>query len=255
MILRAAVLTTWLFIGAIAPAVAAVIAPDQPVNGLSQTELSARWWQWMITYPASTNPALDTTGEHSSLGSDQTPVSHPGIFFLAGNFTGFESRTVVVTNDQSLFFPFINTASFIPFFGNTEAEIRTDAAATLGTVSGLFARLDGVDLPLPSSAGSLLDYRQQSALFSLTFPADNIFGVLPDSYESVADGYWLALGPLAPGQYTLEFGASATGTPPVYPAFSLAQQYVITVVPEPATWGLLLAGLFGIGVARRRGRH
>ena len=252
MILRATLFFACLAIGAIAPTFAAVIAPDQPVNGISQAELSARWSQWMLTYPAAINPVLDTTGQHSHLGSDQTPVSHPGVFFLAGNFTGFESRTVTVADSQSLFFPFVNTVSFIPLFGSNEAEIRADAAATLGTVSGLFARLDGVDLPLPASASSLSAYRQQSALFSLTFPADNIFGVAPGSYDSVADGYWLALGPLAPGEYVLEFGASASGTPPTYPEFSLAQRYEITVVPEPATWTLMLAGLIGIGALARR---
>jgi len=256
MIIRTTVLAACLAISGIAPALADVIAPDQPVNGISQAELSARWWQWMITYPAATNPVLDTTGQYSYLGSDQTPVSHPGIFFLAGNFTGSESRVVTIPDGQSLFFPFVNTASFIPVFGSTEAEIRDDAAATLGIVSGLFARLNGVDLSLPASASSLLDYRQQSALFSLTFPAANVFGVPSGSYESVADGYWLALGPLAPGKYTLEFGASATGTPPDYPAFSLLQTYEITAVPEPATLGLLLAGLVGIGaLAGRRRQH
>jgi len=244
MILRATFLAASLAFGAVAPALAAVIAPDQPVNGVSQPDLSARWWQWMLTYPAATNPVLDTTGQNSHLGGDQTAVSHPGVFFLAGNFSGFESRTVTVASSESLFLPLINTVSFIPAFGNTEAEIRADAAATLGTVSGLFARLDGIDLPLPASASSLLDFRQQSALFSLTFPADNVYGVTPGSYDSVADGYWLALEALAPGHYTLEFGASATGTPDLgYPPFSLTQTYDITVVPEPATWQLLVAGL------------
>jgi hypothetical protein len=26
-----------------------VILPSQPINGLSQAELSARWWQWAVS--------------------------------------------------------------------------------------------------------------------------------------------------------------------------------------------------------------
>lgn len=57
------------------------------------------------------------------------------------------------------------------------------------------------------------------------------------------------------GQHTLEFGASATGTPPAYPAFSLVQTYAITVtaaVPEPGTWATVGAGLVAIGMLVRR---
>ena len=241
------------------PAFGAVIAPDQHVNGISQAELTANWWKWMISYPAATNPVLDTTGQSSYLGGDQASVSHPGVFFLAGNFSGAEARSVTVTDNQTLFLPFINTVSMIPFFGSNEAEIRADAASTLGTVTGLFARLDGVDLPLPVPVGSLSDFRQQSAVFSLTFPVDNIFGVPGGAYDSVTDGYWLALAPLDPGKYTLSFGASASGTPPAYPSFGLVQTYEITVtaaVPEPGTWLMLVAGLTGAGLlAGTRTRH
>jgi len=251
MILRAKLLAATLTILAAGPAFAAVIAPDQSINGVSQSELTARWTQWLINYPAATNPALDPTGEDSHFGSDQGPVAHPGIFFLAGNFSGSANRTVTVGNDQSLFFPLINTVSLIPLFGNNEAEIRADAAATLGTVTGLFARLNGLDLALPASANSLADFRQKSSLFSLVFPADNIFAVAPGPYDSVTDGYWLGLGPLAPGNYTLEFGATASGTPPVYPPFSLVQTYEITViaVPEPQLWVIFLVGLICLAAA------
>lgn len=255
---RAIVLFMWLVLPALTPAYGAVIAPDQAVSGFSQAELTARWWQWMISYPAATNPVLDQTGQFSYLGSDQTAVAHPGVFFLAGNFSGAETRTASVTSDQTLFFPLVNTVSLIPLFGSNEAEIRADAAATLGTVTGLFASLDGVDLPLPASASSLSDYRQQSALFSLSFPTDNIFGLTAGSYDTVTDGYWLALGALAPGQYTLSFGASASGTPPTYPSFSLVQTYELTVtaaVPEPSTWAMLAAGLLTLGMLMARHRQ
>jgi hypothetical protein len=256
--IKAIMLSCALLAATCAPAFGVVIAPDQPVNGFFQSELTARWWQWHVSYPTAINPVLDTTGANAHLGSDQGPVAHPGVFFLAGNFSGNESRRVTVGNDQSLFLPFINIVAFMHLFGNTEAEIRADAAATLGTVSGLYAKLDGVDVALPASAPSPSDYRQQSALFALTIPATSMyadFGVPPGVYDSVTDGYWLALGPLSVGQHTLEFGAAATGTPPDYPEFSPVQTYTITVttaVPEPGTWATLGAGLAVVAMLVRR---
>ncbi len=114
MKIRAIMLSVVLWTCSLAPALGAVIAPDQDVGGISQAELTANWWKWMISYPAATNPVLDTTGQSSHLGSDQTPESHPGVFFLAGNFTGSETRSVTVTDDQTLFLPLVNTVSLIP---------------------------------------------------------------------------------------------------------------------------------------------
>src|SRR4051812_19348604 len=107
MTLKRALTLACLLTSASAPAVAELLAPDHAVNGIPQAQLSGRWWQWLSSYPIATNPGLDTTGEHSNLGSDQGPVSHPGIFFLAGNFSGFSARTVTLTDDQSLFVPLV----------------------------------------------------------------------------------------------------------------------------------------------------
>jgi hypothetical protein len=242
------------------PVAAAVVAPDQPVNGISQDELSIRWWQWMTSYPSAGNPVTDTTGASAGLGSDQGPVAHPGVFFLAGNFSGNETRSVTIGSDQAIFLPFVNTVSLIPLFGADEAAVRADAAATLGTVDGLSAKLNGVDVTLPAAAPDLSGYRQMSALFPLTIGAGTIYadlGVPPGTYDSVADGYWLALEPLAPGQYSLTFTSHASGTPNVYPEFSLTQTYEITVqapVPEPGTWAFMIGGLVVLGATMRRMR-
>src|SRR5437899_4468391 len=56
------------------PAIVALAANDvgnpnpgiHPINskpyGLSYSEWSARWWQWVLQIPAATNPNLDATG-------------------------------------------------------------------------------------------------------------------------------------------------------------------------------------------------
>jgi hypothetical protein len=228
---------------------ATVIAPNQPINGISQAELSARWWKWMISYPVGTNPSQDTTGAFGSVGSSQSVTSHPDIFFIAGNFSptpDFPARSFVVPAGQSLFFPLVTSASSIPFFGITEPEIRLDAAASLGTVSNLFARLDGVNLDTPAN---LLNYHQLSppGLFYLYFPADNIFGVPPGSYPSVTNGYFVGLAPLAPGSYELQFGGQGTGSG----GFNTAQAIHLTVLPEPSSL-LLIAFCGALTLSARR---
>src|SRR5262245_49743514 len=108
------------------------------------------------------------------LGSNQAAAAHPGIFFLAGNLGTPSTRTVVIPEGDFILIPIIPIVSPAPLFGNTEAELRADAAATFGTASDLFVRIDGVDVTLPPPTTSLLDFRQMSppGLFDLTFPVD-----------------------------------------------------------------------------------
>jgi hypothetical protein len=47
----------------------------------------------------------------------------------------------------------------------------------------------------------------QSPLFSLTFPANNLFGAAAGPTQSVSDGYFAFLHPLAPGKHDIGFKA------------------------------------------------
>src|SRR2546430_5217700 len=59
-----------------------VVPPDSNEFGNSYGEWSARWWQWLLSIPNSTNPNLDTTGANCAVG--QTGQ----VWFLAGTFGG-----------------------------------------------------------------------------------------------------------------------------------------------------------------------
>ena len=144
-----------------------LIRPDAPVAGRSQAEWSVAWWQWLLSFPESQNPNVDTTGAFSFLGN-QGPV-----FFLAGGFGSNPSvtRSATVRSNQFLFIPLTNVVSWeqISAYGGSEAGLRRDAAETIGigpdgSAPGntLFARLDGVDLALPPPTTSLFDFRQMS---------------------------------------------------------------------------------------------
>lgn len=236
-------------------AVAAVIEPTAAIDGISQADHSARWWQWAISYPSGSNPIEDSTGEFAQLG-DQG-----GVFYLAGAFSSTPVvRSATVESDQILFFPLTAVSSSIPFFGSNEAEIRADASDDIGVVSDLSVSLNGLAVALPPSAGSLSDFRQLSPLFDFTLPIDNVFGGPPGTYSSVSDGFWVALEELTPGEHQLRFTSRSEGIGQ-YAGDILLQDitYNLTVVPEPVGSRLqftgVILGLIGIYRWRRPGYH
>jgi hypothetical protein len=81
-------------------------------------------------------------------------------------------------------------------------------AAIAGFIDGfdpatdLSLTVDGQDVPI------LADARVKSPTFMVVFPKDNLFGQPHGVYGPCAsDGYWMLLGPLAPGDHTIVFEA------------------------------------------------
>ncbi len=242
---------------AAAPVQAALLEPDATVAGIDQAMLSQNWWNWAMSYAPDVNPVTDLTGAFSAAGNQGSA------FFLAGAFTtDAVTRTVTVRNDQTLFFPILNsfagyTDGEIASFGFTDSDIRTEATNFLGNVSGLYLKQDGVDLPMPTGSANLLAFRQPTDRFDLIIPGDNIFGAPAGTYRSFSDGYWVALSPLHNGSYELRFGGELAQTGPgAGNTFSQDIRYQITSVPEPAAALMLLAGLgvlAALGDRRRQG--
>ena len=76
------------------------------------------------------------------------------------------------------------------------------AAALFATRAELTATVDGVAIP------DLERYRARSPLFTVALPPDNWLEVEPAVAAGVADGYWLLLAPLPPGEHELRFGGA-----------------------------------------------
>ena len=185
----------WVLAGS-AAAQDSLMPADAKIEGMTQGELSVRWWQWAGSFRYADSPVADRTGEKCGAGQDGP------IWFLAGTYgSSVTKRTCRVPSEKYLFFPIINYVvtpnpscpGCLDCRGATASAKETTDNPTV-----LFAELDG------QSLGNLKNRRYASpACFNL---AGKIFGSAAIE-PSAANGYYLLLKPLAKGTHTLRFGA------------------------------------------------
>lgn len=207
-------------IAAIALACAATPAFADDDSNDSLSALSAQWWQWALSIPATINPLLDTTGANCMVGQ-RGPV-----WFLAGSWTATAtSRSCTVPEGTPLFFPVINAVWI-----NTPAcdglvlsvaQLRDLTAGYIDGATGLSVILD--DRPVTSLR------RVRSDVFAAAFPQANLFGadcVGPGRIESpsVDDGYYVKLRGLSAGPHSLRIRGTDTY------GFSVDVSYTLNVI-------------------------
>jgi hypothetical protein len=185
------------------------IAPIQShPDGKTYAQWAAAWWQWAAQTPNSTNPLRDK-GDCS--------VGQKGhVWFLGGTLSGDTREAVVryctVPTGTKLFFPLANAAYFA--FLNDPPETRTEEYLRgqvdylkKDNITLLEVEIDGVRVRNPSQ------YFEQSPLFDVQLPTDNIYGVDESAVPqllfspSVDQGYYLFLQPLPPGTHTIKWKA------------------------------------------------
>jgi hypothetical protein len=210
---------------------AGVLPPWTHPYGASYGEWAGRWWRWILSVPAGSNPLVDDASTFCDAGQ-----SGP-VWFLVGQ-NGEHGCTI--PTGRAIFFPIINAYVNSPCpFPECAAALTSEACAEdpvactaclqsladdfLGSVTDLNVVLDG------RSLGNLNDYRAGSGLFS--FAADPslhfIDGCLTDEPQPfLADGFWIMLAPLRVGSHTLHFSASGIflGSP-----FAIDVTYDLTV--------------------------
>lgn len=170
-----------------------LIPPDKLVAGATQEEWSKRWWHWAMSFEDEDSPVADADGSLCASGQ-----SGP-VWFLAGSYgTARTVRSCRVPAGKTLFFPLVNAIALPPddereACGSLmlRAETQTDAPAALVlNVNG--KRFTGLEA-----------HRQ---------PTRGCFLVAPDDDAPAAsNGYYVALGPLKAGRYTLNFGGIVPG--------------------------------------------
>ena len=184
-----------------------VLPINSTPNGKTYGEWTAAWWQWALSIPADRNPILDTTGAFCSEGQ-----SGP-VWFYAATFGNSAERSCTIPTGKTIFmpvFPWIFGAAVgdCEPIGSGECvleDLQAAAAAATEAAEVLEVTIDGVDVQ------NIRNYRASSpGAFSITFPEGAVFGLPAGTFfPNVADGYWLMLTPLSPGEHTIEVFVSA----------------------------------------------
>jgi hypothetical protein len=164
------------------------------------------WWQWALGVPEKQNPLLDSTGQFGGV-NQSGPV-----WFLAGTLGNSAERNVTVPAGKAIFLPAHNWIFGAGVFDCDPtnpgvicdiAVLREKAAAATTAVQTLAVWIDGVLVQ------NIRKYRAASPdSFSVVFPKKAVFGIpAGELAPHVADGYWLLLSPLTPGQHTIQIQA------------------------------------------------
>jgi hypothetical protein len=257
----------WAVVVALAVALVWVLAPlsqkaeavstHTPWQNMTQSQLTAVWWKWVLSIHVKDSPLFDDTGANAFSGQ---PYSD--LLFLGGTFTvtqlqngdvvGEVTRSISVKQGTAFFFPLLNSEAdnvcgrprlggncfqvmqFPHSFG--VPELRSMVAVLQDPATGLHSTLTPTDKQFkPTGPTGNVGYaRLQSPPFSFTLPAtDNLYQPINVSgtvAPAVADGYYSFIsGTLAPGYYLLQFG----GTLPInnVNTFTEVITYDITVTP------------------------
>ena len=182
----------------------ALISPSSVVAGASQEEWSRRWWQWALSFEHDESPVADRTGAFCTLGQQGQ------VWFLAGAYgTRRTERTCRVPQGQTLFFPLINYVTFPPDDRKANCmSLMSDAARLTHDPSALILEVDGIRFD------ALAAHRQATkGCFKLQAGG---------ARNAAANGYYVALAPLAPGVHILNFGG-------ILPTMSQAVTYRLIV--------------------------
>jgi hypothetical protein len=193
--------------------------PEQPrPHGQSYPAWAADWWVWALSQPVTTNPVLDTTGEHCDV------AQQGNVWFLAGTFSsGSVTRDCTVPAGTALLIPVINSfycaLAEDPPEQQTEEYVRAQVAFVEDTASGLSLTVDGRTV-------RRLTY-EESEFFSVVLPADNLFGLPAGTVANpCADaGYYALVPPLSVGEHTIRIQGTL-GT------FMVDVTYQLTVAPK-----------------------
>jgi len=187
-----------------------VLPAGSNAHGQSLGAWAADYWKWALETPASTNPLLDETGEFCGEGQGGS------VWFIPGSFGGDAERSCSVPQGKTLFVPvfqWVFGASVydcepsVPEVECVVGELRAAAAFNTEAATVLEVTIDG------EAVSDVAGYRAASPVFEVNLPADNFLGLPAGSYSpNVADGYWLMVAPLTPGEHTISAHVLAPDT-------------------------------------------
>jgi hypothetical protein len=181
---------------------------DSEPFGIPYYKWTESWWNWLVSTPTDSNPALDMDGKECQEGMH---YKYP-VLFLAGSLNETASRNCAVPSDVSIFFPATTSYCYNTLSVNrTEAQLRTCAALQKSDMN-TEVNIDGSELN--TFAYDITDARVQSNLFGIEVPEDNILGISAQNVSGIAAGDWVFLKPsvFSPGTHKISFTGNLNGT-------------------------------------------
>lgn len=202
--MRNALILTLLLAAAALPARAQLVPPGKAIAGASQEEWSKRWWHWALSFEDEDSPVADRDGRLCASGQ-----SGP-VWFLAGSYDSTRTvRSCRIPAGKTLFFPLVNSIAFPP------DDEREACASLMLRAESLTEAPAALVLEVNGKRFSGLDAHRQATRGCFLVAAD-------DDAPAAANGYYVALGPLKAGKYTLHFGG-------ILPSLSQAVTYTLDV--------------------------
>jgi hypothetical protein len=173
--------------------------------GRSWEEWTIRWWNWLLSIPKQSNPALDASGELFNL---ETQNVNKHVIFLPGNLGGCSVRTYTLPLGRAFLIPIINfTTSYSeePNLKN-ELDLLNRANRDIDDIVEKFAEVDGQPIY------NIEEFRVRTQPFETFLISNNIFNVTPGQTTAVSDGYWIFLRPPSTGTHEIHtIGACSLG--------------------------------------------
>ncbi|MFG0314202.1 MAG: hypothetical protein ACF8LL_08460 [Phycisphaerales bacterium] len=186
--------------------------PHSHAHGKTYGEWASSWWQWALGIPADRSPLLDDSGQFCGEGQDGP------VWFLPTNFGWDAEKYATVPEGKAIFMPIFQVVfgeavydcgASNPSVPCDVPTLRDTAAANIMPAEVLLVTIDGVVVEEPFA------YRAFSPEpFSIYLPEGNVVGLPEGDYSpNVADGFWLMLAPLAPGEHEISTYVYAPDTP------------------------------------------
>ena len=178
--------------------------------------------QWFIQFPADLHPREHYTPESCSI--DQ---SGP-VWFLTDILKGSEERTCTIPSDKAILLPILTGVSWDD---KSDLIPKTDQDVIRGATAGneygvINATLD------ERTIQDLNNYRTQSSWFNITVPENNVFNNKPGIWpKAVADGFYLLVEPLPPGNHTLHYTVSVLN--PIESDYNYAADLIYNLMVKP----------------------
>ena len=173
--------------------------------GLSYSDWTVKWWEWILQIPKYNNPLFDINGKNAYLNQ-----IYDNVLFLCQTLESSEEipvRNIKIPKETSIFMPIINWISILHEDGETDQELISKARERMNVVKDLKININEITL----TTDRLKEFRVQSPIIDVFLPEKNIFDHPSCQTRTVSDGFWIFLKPVSYSMRIKSHGSCSSG--------------------------------------------